>query len=222
MKDNRRPVAVNRRLKKLEERGRPICVDRPATGNSDRHIGEHESDPGRPSVQAGGNEAGGSRRGNGQRARSGVRPVPSAGKRPAGGGAEDEAPRAVRLPAMSSPAPDSPSLDAQLDRQLDPRVVGLWRMQGLLRLVFAGLPTSVAVGFGLGRFLSVPLGVGVASTLLLFHLGRATVWPALAYRAYRFSLREHDLLVQSGVLYRRWSSVPLSRIQHVDTRQGPV
>lgn len=123
---------------------------------------------------------------------------------------------------MSSPAPDSPSLDAQLDRQLDPRVVGLWRMQGLLRLVFAGLSTSLAVGFGLGRFLSVPLGVGVASTLLLFHLGRATVWPALAYRAYRFSLREHDLLVQSGVLYRRWSSVPLSRIQHVDTRQGPV
>ena len=49
----------------------------------------------------------------------------------------------------------------------------------------------------------------------------ALIWPSLEYRYFRYSLREHDLLVQQGVLFRRCTSIPLHRIQHVDTRQGP-
>ena len=47
-------------------------------------------------------------------------------------------------------------------------------------------------------------------------------WPTLEYDAFRYSVREDDLLVQSGVIFKRWSSIPLTRIQHVDTRQGPL
>jgi membrane protein YdbS with pleckstrin-like domain len=48
------------------------------------------------------------------------------------------------------------------------------------------------------------------------------VWPALAHGAYRYAVREHDLLIRSGVVFRRWSAIPLARVQHVDTRQGPL
>ncbi len=51
---------------------------------------------------------------------------------------------------------------------------------------------------------------------------RAVFWPTLEYDAFRYSVREDDLLVQSGVIFKRWSSIPLTRIQHVDTRQGPL
>ena len=105
---------------------------------------------------------------------------------------------------------------------VDPRAVTLWRLQALVRLFTAGLPSAGLLGFLAGRYVSVPVGIGVASLLLVHHVFLITLWPSLAYRALRYEVREHDLLVQSGVLFRQWSSVPLTRIQHVDTRQGPM
>jgi membrane protein YdbS with pleckstrin-like domain len=108
------------------------------------------------------------------------------------------------------------------ERSLDPRTPTMWRVEGLLRLLTAGLPLSAAIGFGLGMFVHRGAGVAVGVALLCFQLFSALVWPSFSYGAWRYSLREHDLLVQRGVLFRRWSSIPLDRIQHVDTRQGPV
>lgn len=47
-------------------------------------------------------------------------------------------------------------------------------------------------------------------------------WPAVTYLFFGYDVREDDLLLQSGVIFRRRSSIPHSRIQHVETRQGPV
>ena len=118
---------------------------------------------------------------------------------------------------MSSPTPDPAP-----DLPLDPRAVTLWRLQGLVRLAVLGLPFAVVVGGGLATVGGAALGLAAAAVLLLGHLTLTVVWPALEYRAFRYAVREHDLLVQSGVLFRRWSAVPHSRIQHVDTRQGPL
>ena len=108
------------------------------------------------------------------------------------------------------------------DRQLDPRVVTLWRLSRLVRLVILGLPAAAVIGAGLSAALSPAGGAAVGGAMVTYSLGMAAVWPALEYRSYRYAVREHDLLVQSGVLFRRWSAVPHSRIQHVDTRQGPL
>jgi membrane protein YdbS with pleckstrin-like domain len=63
-------------------------------------------------------------------------------------------------------------------------------------------------------------GLAVVVGLLLF---LEAVWlPALAYAAWGWQVREHDLRVERGVLIRRETSIPLGRIQHVDTRQGPL
>jgi membrane protein YdbS with pleckstrin-like domain len=44
----------------------------------------------------------------------------------------------------------------------------------------------------------------------------------VSWRHFRYGVREDDLLVESGVLFRHAVSIPLDRIQHVDTRQGPI
>ena len=112
---------------------------------------------------------------------------------------------------------------SQPDRHLDPRTITLWRLQRLIRLVTFSLPVAVAVGIGVWRLTEVAsLAAVVAGALVAWSLVMLAAWPPLAWRHYRYAVREHDLLVQSGVLFRRWSSIPLARIQHVDTRQGPV
>jgi membrane protein YdbS with pleckstrin-like domain len=109
------------------------------------------------------------------------------------------------------------------DRHLDPRAITLWRLLRVLRLFTFGFPLSAAVGWGVVQVTDlVPLGVTIGGALALWYCVMAVVWPVLAWRHYKYAVREHDLLVQSGVLFRRWSAIPLGRIQHVDTRQGPI
>ena len=100
--------------------------------------------------------------------------------------------------------------------------MSLWRLQRVIRLALLGIPfvavAAVALAAPAGRWVAVAfVGVAVAAQLVV-----AVLWPALAWRAFSYTVREHDLLVQRGVLFRRWSSIPFTRIQHVDTRQGPM
>jgi len=105
---------------------------------------------------------------------------------------------------------------------LNPRVTWLWRLQGLLRLGMVWGPMAVGAGVGLGMLTVAAAGVVLTLALLAFFFAVAMVWPTLEYEYFRYAVREHDLLVQRGVLFRRRSSIPHNRIQHVDTRQGPI
>jgi len=107
-------------------------------------------------------------------------------------------------------------------QQLDPRAPQLWRLQALFRLVVFWLPVSAVLGGGLAWVSRPALGLLAAATLLGVQLLLALLWPALTYDRFRYTLREPDLLVRRGVLFRGQTSVPYDRIQFVDTRQGPL
>ena len=49
----------------------------------------------------------------------------------------------------------------------------------------------------------------------LLYITISLVWPSFEYRYFRYDVRDHDLLVQQGVLFRRWCSIPHHRIQHI-------
>ena len=106
--------------------------------------------------------------------------------------------------------------------QLHPSAVTLWRIQRGLRLLIVGIPMAVVIGIGLAMVLPGTVAALLAGVLVLSQGVLALLWPPLEYEAFRYRVRADDLLVQSGVIFKRWSSIPLSRIQHVDTRQGPL
>jgi hypothetical protein len=106
--------------------------------------------------------------------------------------------------------------------RLDPRVISLWRLQGLARLLSFWIPVLVAAAVWLGFRQGLGVAAAGAGTFALVVAAVSLAWPPLAWRAFTYGVREHDLLVESGVLFRHAVSVPLDRIQHVDTRQGPM
>ena len=111
----------------------------------------------------------------------------------------------------------------QLTR-VSPNAVTLWRLGGLIRagittVVFA-LPGALALRFSID--LSLVATLGLVAVFAGFLLVQALLWPALTWRYLGYAVREHDLLVQKGVLFRRRTSIPMGRIQHVDTHQGPL
>jgi uncharacterized protein len=109
---------------------------------------------------------------------------------------------------------------------LDRRAVVLWRFQAAVRLlvplgailVFAPVPFALPhrpwFGFAaLGAALLSWLAWGVLSV---------AVFPAVRWRLWRYELGAHELDIKTGLFVVRRTLVPLIRVQHVDTVQGPI
>lgn len=120
-------------------------------------------------------------------------------------------------PARTTPV-DASTGDVVAFRPLDPRIRRLWWIvAGMVLVVVLG----VAAGLGLlvldGGWRAIP-----ALVVLLAGAPLAVLMPRLVYRHWGFALREHDLWIRSGVLWRSTSVIPYARLQFVDTTQGPL
>ena len=108
--------------------------------------------------------------------------------------------------------------------RLDPRAKQLWRVGSALGGIVMLAIVSV-VAFGARRiFLDYDIGwawlaVGVTLVLVLLN-----VWlsPNLRYRYWRYEIRPDEADLQYGWFTRTRQLVPMARIQHVDTRRGPL
>ncbi|MFB6354301.1 MAG: PH domain-containing protein [Halobacteriales archaeon] len=98
---------------------------------------------------------------------------------------------------------------------LEPRAALLWVGHAVALAAVAAVVVAVA-----GRFLPVPslaapaVGVGLA--------GFGAVHALLRHRRFRFELRADALYLERGVLVHVSTVVPYVRVQHVDTRRGPL
>lgn len=107
--------------------------------------------------------------------------------------------------------------DAELSR-LDKAVIRLWRVHALGRVALL-MAAAVAAVF----LFDLPFSpVAPAAVIAICGVAWLVLVPPLRYRAWRYALREADLYLRHGVLFRTTSIVPLARIQHVDTRHGPL
>jgi uncharacterized protein len=107
--------------------------------------------------------------------------------------------------------------------RLDPRAITLWRITGLLN----ALPLLVGAGFAgwvLMRFGNFTFLVAILPVLAVLVLGVVVVGvaPGLRWRTWRYEIRPDEIDLQRGILWVERTLVPLARIQHVDTRQGPL
>lgn len=106
---------------------------------------------------------------------------------------------------------------------LHPRVIIVWRgaavlATALLAAGFAALELLVLGPRGI-RLLTPGLLTGVVA---IVGLGGAMVWPVLRYRFWGWEVREDQVVIERGVLWRARSLIPRVRIQHVDTRTSPL
>jgi membrane protein YdbS with pleckstrin-like domain len=100
-------------------------------------------------------------------------------------------------------------------KPLHPNVRKLWQVVGLLLVI----PPLAAVMIG-GIVLDLPFVLwGAACTALLVP---ALAVPKLAYRRWRYAIRERDLYTSKGAVWHVETLVPFDRIQFVESRQGPL
>lgn len=102
-------------------------------------------------------------------------------------------------------------------RQLDHRMVAVWRIH---EAVILAVELVVAVPL----CLFVPqIWVALACLVVLVaQLVCLAVVPAVLYRRWRYEVTNTDVLVRSGLIVVTTSAIPMVRVQHVETTQGPI
>jgi membrane protein YdbS with pleckstrin-like domain len=105
---------------------------------------------------------------------------------------------------------------------LAPRARWLFHLVALVRLAVVGPVIVIGAAVGLWWWIGPVVGLGVAAAAGLV-LTLWSLWmPSLAFDRWGYALDQRELLIQRGVLVRRLTAIPVGRIQHVDTYQGPM
>ncbi len=105
--------------------------------------------------------------------------------------------------------------------RLDPRAKTLWRLTGALQaapiLAVGAFGSYALAGRAPVYFAVLPaLGALAVAVLLVF------VLPPLLWRRWRYEIRPMEVDLQRGLVRVTRTLVPMARVQHVDTRRGPL
>lgn len=106
--------------------------------------------------------------------------------------------------------------------RLDPRMLRAW-YAGSLALM-AGTAAAGAVVVLVVRWFGLPVSIPLAITgvLLAVELIDMAISPRVEYATWRFDVTATDVDLYHGVFVKKRAIVPLVRVQHVETKQGPI
>jgi uncharacterized protein len=102
-------------------------------------------------------------------------------------------------------------------RHVDPNTVAVWRWQALVFASVLAVPFVIA---WLRGGSTVVLG-----TLIMYGLvAVVSAWllPPAHYRALKFGLDDHGIVIERGIWWRSRTALPRIRVQHSDVSQGPL
>jgi uncharacterized protein len=107
---------------------------------------------------------------------------------------------------------------------LDPRAKTAWRLQwGLLATAVLAVLIGAAVLLNSRSHRDILPWLSIALVLAVV-LAVVVVWfaPLLEWRSWQYAIRDDEVEIRSGIWDKTRALIPMSRVQYVDFRQGPV
>jgi uncharacterized protein len=107
-------------------------------------------------------------------------------------------------------------------KRISERALSVWRIYGMIGLaisfiVFAAIIILIIIFDGpkwiIPMLIIVLIGEGY---FFLFFI------PALRWRRWRYEVREQEIEIQKGLFVVKRTLIPMIRVQHVDSSQGPL
>ncbi len=110
--------------------------------------------------------------------------------------------------------------------RIDIRALTVWRLTGGISTLIVWLIVAAACvalsKIGLpSRWTTLVLVILIA-VAVIYAVVVVAIVPMVRWRRWRYQVTERGIDLQRGVLFIRRTLVPMSRVQHVDTMQGPL
>lgn len=126
---------------------------------------------------------------------------------------EDEEPH--HDPSLPRPRPEPSEM-------LDPRALTVWRIGNAFGTLFIWIPALVVVAVTYFADFVWPWAALILIIPLLITILQVFILPPIEWRRWRYEVTEQEIDMKRGVFIVTRTLVPMSRVQHVDTRQGPL
>lgn len=107
-------------------------------------------------------------------------------------------------------------------KRISKRALPVWRITGAMITLFLLI---LLVGLiVLSTIFNWPLWISVTAIILflIFAFIDIYLFPNLRWKHWRYEVREQEIEIQSGIFVIKRTLVPMVRVQHVDTEQGPL
>ncbi|PID22090.1 hypothetical protein CSV61_04315 [Sporosarcina sp. P3] len=110
----------------------------------------------------------------------------------------------------------------QPSNQISRKGLTVWRLYGTIQSVII---LAVAVGFGfLSYFFDWPtwIIIVIAVVVLVHAFLSIYLFPKIRWQRWRYEVREAEIELQHGLFIVNRTLIPMVRVQHVDTAEGPI
>lgn len=98
-----------------------------------------------------------------------------------------------------------------------------WRIHyGMWSVVLALVPIGMGVLFYLGDTVSLWILLSTTIAVLFGIVLLLALIPGIRWKQWRYRVDEHEIDLEHGIFIITRTLIPIKRVQHVDTRQGPV
>ncbi|UCZ54842.1 PH domain-containing protein [Bacillus shivajii] len=110
------------------------------------------------------------------------------------------------------------------DQSLAEKTLHVWRIASALEwLFFVLLPIAYYIAKNY-FFITLPNWPLIAMGIILIPLGLLKIFivPKMQWKRWRYKIYENEVELMFGVFVVRRIIIPMIRVQHVDTKQGPL
>lgn len=107
-------------------------------------------------------------------------------------------------------------------KRISERALTVWKITGIIYVflsILIGIGASIAIFFfhyPLWIIFIIIVGIIIIGYFLTF------IIPKLRWQRWRYEVREQEIELQRGILIKKRTLIPMIRVQHVDTIQGPL
>ncbi|MGJ7922761.1 PH domain-containing protein [Neobacillus sp. LXY-4] len=106
--------------------------------------------------------------------------------------------------------------------RISSKALKAWRIHAIINSLFfivvCGVGVTMSLIFEWANWIRVLIAfVAIGYTYVFI-----VVMPKLRWRTWRYEVRDTEIELQHGVIFTKRTLIPMIRVQHVDTKQGPI
>ncbi|MDX8362828.1 PH domain-containing protein [Cytobacillus sp. IB215316] len=106
--------------------------------------------------------------------------------------------------------------------RISTRALPVWRIGGIIEFLVSLIAFIVLLILTIIYHWSI--WIIVVGSLLTLVMGYTFIMliPKLRWKRWRYEVNEHEIDIQHGIFIIKRTLIPMVRVQHVDTKQGPI
>lgn len=107
-------------------------------------------------------------------------------------------------------------------KHLSQKGLTVWRIYGLIQTAIIILIAVSASALNFFFFETIWIYIVAISLVIVLGIAIIGVIPNIRWKRWRYEVREHEIEYQHGLFVVKRTIIPMVRVQHVDSEQGPI